>query len=151
MYKRWASVCFGVMLDWPAPCSSFLQLEYFCSPFCVSWARQCSRWAPILKGLHICCHWCSQADCFLDQEMDLWPVRSTHKNPCLFICNSVSELFLLFVSCPEPDHSLLVQREGAGTGFRSDSGFLSTWVRPELLPHPEVWRKIWHAVDSLGR
>lgn len=60
-------------------------------------------------------------------------------------------LACVLVSCSEPHHSLLVQRKGAGLGFRSDPSFLSPWFSPELLPHPEVWGELWHVVDTLGR
>lgn len=59
---------------------------------------------------------------------------------CQLRDNLVKLLSLVFflVSCSEPYHSLLVQREGAGLGFRSDPGFLSPGFSPEFLPHPEV-------------
>lgn len=76
--------------------------------------------------------------------------KANSQNP--WFSNPVSlTLSLVHVSCPEPDHSLLVQREGAGSGIWIDSGFLSTGIGLELLPHPEVRRQIWHAVDTVGR
>lgn len=58
--------------------------------------------------------------------------------------------FSFFISCSESHHSLLVQREGVGFGFQPDRGPLAAGLGVELLPHAEVWRKIWHAVDTLG-
>lgn len=51
-----------------------LQSGCFCSLSCVFWARPCLHWVPTSKELPICCRWCSQAACSLDQEMDLSPV-----------------------------------------------------------------------------
>lgn len=58
---------------------------------------------------------------------------------------------LPLVSCPEPNHCILVQREGAGFGLWTDSGLFPPGLRPQLLPHAKVWRELWHAVDTVGR
>lgn len=58
--------------------------------------------------------------------------------------------FSFFISCSETHHNLLVQREGVGFGFQPDRGLLAAGLSVELLPHADVWRKIWHAVDTLG-
>lgn len=147
----WSMVTHGTSILVPLS----LQSASFSSPSCVFWAPRCLRSAPTLKELHICCHSCSQAGCSSDQATDLWPVRPPLRR-CALWCQ-VKAAFLscsvvcVLVSRSEPHHSILVQREGAGPGFRSDSGLLPPGLSPELLPHAEVWRELRHAVDTLGR
>lgn len=158
--SSWKSKCKPTTDQWSLIVNQFLfplslQSASFSSPSCVFWAPHCLHSAPTLKELPICCRSCSQDDCSLDQATALWPVRLPYR--CCAQWCQVKAVFLscsvvcILISRSEPHHGILVQREGAGPGFRSDSGLLPPGLSPELLPHAEIWRELRHAVDTLGR
>ena len=73
---------------------------------------------------------------------------------CPLICNLEGEghcVLLCHYSCAEPNHSLLVQRQGVGNGIWNHISLLSAWKCPQLFTHCQFCRCVWSYVDTVGR